>query len=72
MEPKLEELLTVDDVAKILRVSTRTVRRRWNKGEFPAPMRIGRLVRWHPDQIRDYLAKQREECAREGALEEAP
>lgn len=64
MEPKLEKLLTVDDIANILKVSTRTLRRRWHKGEFPPPMRIGRLIRWHPDQLRDYLAKQREESAK--------
>ena len=39
-------LLTLDEVAALLRVSVSTIRRRVDAGELPAPVRVGRALRW--------------------------
>jgi predicted DNA-binding transcriptional regulator AlpA len=39
-------LLTIQQVAGLLHVDPRTVRRRVADGTFPQPIRIGRAVRW--------------------------
>ena len=44
-----------NEVAEILGVSPRTV---WNlvaRKEIPEPKKIGRLCRWHPQVIEDFL-----------------
>ena len=48
--PKNVQLLDTAEVAAMLGVSARTVRRRVKDGLIPA-MRIGRIVRFHPDHI---------------------
>lgn len=48
--PKNVQLLDTAEVAAMLGVSERTVRRRVKDGLIPA-MRIGRIVRFHPDHI---------------------
>ena len=40
-------LLTPDEVARILSCSPRTVNRLATSGRMPAPVRLGRLVRWN-------------------------
>lgn len=45
-----EGLLTVDDVAAYLRVSTKTVRRQIAAGHISA-IRIGRLIRVSPEEV---------------------
>jgi excisionase family DNA binding protein len=44
------QLLDTAELAAMLGVSERTVRRRVKDGLIPA-MRIGRIVRFHPDHI---------------------
>jgi prophage regulatory protein len=51
-------LLTVRDVARILRVSTRTVHRLVETGEFVKPLRIGRSTRWRASDVLDWLRSQ--------------
>jgi excisionase family DNA binding protein len=43
-------LWTIDDAARYLRVSTRTIRRRVADGTIPA-IRLGGLVRFNPDAL---------------------
>lgn len=50
--------LTVEQVAELLNVSTRTVRRRAHMGQIPA-IREGRLLRFAPDAIDEYRAGRR-------------
>jgi excisionase family DNA binding protein len=47
-------LLDTAELAAILDVSERTVRRRVKDGLIPA-VRIGRIVRFHPDQIESFF-----------------
>jgi excisionase family DNA binding protein len=49
-------LLCVDDVAKLLRCSPRTVYRLSDAGRMPAPCRLGALVRWPRAAIDGWIA----------------
>lgn len=60
---ELEELLTREDLAQILCCSTRTVDRLVASGDLPA-IRIGKLVRFRPGQIRRLLDGQSSEATK--------
>ncbi|MBW3576840.1 MAG: helix-turn-helix domain-containing protein [Actinobacteria bacterium] len=53
----MDELLTVAEVADLLRVSTMTVYRLIRSGELPA-VRVGRNYRVRRDELETYLAGQ--------------
>ena len=43
---------TLSQVAQVLQVSERTVRRRWRAGDIPPPLRgAGRKLRWSADAV---------------------
>jgi prophage regulatory protein len=46
-----ESILTVEDVASMLRVAKRTVWRLVSTGKIPQPIRYGRNVRWRSADI---------------------
>jgi excisionase family DNA binding protein len=51
------QLLTVKDVAAMLRVHTRTVWRMSASGDIPAPKKLGpRTVRWRMSDLAEYIA----------------
>ncbi len=54
-DPKEPKLLTVRSLAKCLAVSVRTAHRMNREGLIPAPLRIGRSVRWREDEISAWL-----------------
>ena len=54
--PNPVPLMTVNDVAKRLNCSTRTVYRLCDAGRMPLPLRIGTLVRWHESVIEAWIA----------------
>jgi len=56
----LSRLLTVDDVATMLQLSPRTVRRMIAVGRLPV-IRLGRAVRVHPAALAELLAKSGQE-----------
>jgi predicted DNA-binding transcriptional regulator AlpA len=49
-------LIDAEGLAKILMVTVRHVRRMDAGGDLPAPIRLGRLVRWRRDEILKWLA----------------
>jgi excisionase family DNA binding protein len=51
---KLSPLLTIPDVAKHLKVDSRTIRRRIEDGELRA-YRFGRLVRVSPEDLASFI-----------------
>ena len=53
-----EPLFDLEQVALQLGCSTRSVRRLIDQGELPI-IRIGRLVRVHPDDLRRFIAARR-------------
>lgn len=58
-QPELEPLLAVKDVARLIRVSEKTVREWRAKGELPAPINLGGTIRWERAQIRSWLDSRR-------------
>lgn len=55
-----DEFMTVKEVAKLLKLSERTVRRHSDAGKMPAPVRVGwRLKRWRRSEIEAYIACRR-------------
>ena len=48
-------MLRADDLAKLLRMSKRTVFRYECSGRVPAPLRIGGSVRWLGSEIQAWL-----------------
>ena len=42
--------------AKLLNVCEKTLWTMWNTGRMPAPIRIGRAVRWGYDELRAWVA----------------
>jgi excisionase family DNA binding protein len=55
----LGPLLTADEVANLLSLSKRTIRRWVQHGRFPAPFRLGRLPRWRTEDLTGWLSRLR-------------
>ncbi len=49
-------LLTIRDVAAVLGLSVGATYRRHQRGQLPAPVRIGRSLRWTEDSINAMIA----------------
>jgi excisionase family DNA binding protein len=49
------QLLDVKQVADTLNCSIRTVQRLADSGKMPRPLRLGKLNRWSPDTINDWI-----------------
>jgi excisionase family DNA binding protein len=58
----LPVLLTVDDLAAILRCSPRTVHRLVERGRVPRPCRLGSLLRWTRAQVDEWVARGCPDC----------
>lgn len=52
----LPAMLTIDQVARLLNCSTRTVYRLNDAGHMPRPVRLGALVRWNRVEIEQWIA----------------
>lgn len=56
--PPSDSLWGIDDVARYLAVSRRGVERLRSAGRLPkAAVQIGRLPRWKPDAIREWVSR---------------
>jgi excisionase family DNA binding protein len=51
-----DALLTYEQVAKLLDVDKKTVRRMVEEGDFPSPMKIGKQIRWRTVTVREFFA----------------
>ena len=52
------ELLTIDEVAELFHCSRKTVRRSWNAGLIPKPIRIGRRsIRWRREELEEFITR---------------
>lgn len=51
------EFLTIENVAELLKLSTRGVRNLCDRGTFPKPIKLGRSTRWHADAVREWIAE---------------
>lgn len=50
-------LLDIKQVAAMLSISEKSIRRLLDAGKFPRPVRIGRLLRWRYKDIVAYVNK---------------
>ena len=57
----MRKLLTVAELADLLSINQLTVRRMVNRGQLTA-VRLGRAVRFHPDDVDAFLATARTHC----------
>jgi excisionase family DNA binding protein len=48
-------LISVQDLATILKISTRSVWRLLSAGKLPSPVRIGGAVRWRYDEVKHWI-----------------
>jgi predicted DNA-binding transcriptional regulator AlpA len=48
------ELITDEDVAELMKVPVRTVRRLAKRPDFPKPLQIGRIRRWDKQAVWDF------------------
>ena len=53
---KMPVMLTVNQVAKMLNCSTRTIYRLTDLGRMPRPVKLNSLVRWPRDVIERWVA----------------
>ncbi len=53
--PAIEPRLMADDIAALLRVTTRTVHNWVARGQFPPPTKIGRRSTWDRAIVETYL-----------------
>ena len=49
------KLMTKEQLADLLGVTVRTVYRKWQAGEIPQPVKIGKLVRWTSPSILEWI-----------------
>ena len=65
MQPQIENpksldpLLSPKQVAKILGICVRSLRRLWDRGELPRPVRVGRSLRMFTSDVEAYLQRLR-------------
>ena len=50
------QVLTIFEVAEMFKVTPKTVRRWWYSNEIPAPLKIGRSIRWRHSDIAAVIA----------------
>lgn len=56
----IQKLMTLGQVAECLECSPRHVTRMVASKQFPAPIKIGRLSRWQPQVIENWLLEHSE------------
>lgn len=49
-------LLTIQQVGKVLQLSTRTVYRLRSAGKLPPPVEVGGSLRWNREHLRHWIA----------------
>ena len=55
-QPSIQPLLTADDLAQVLKVSTRSVRRLVDEGRCPKPVHVSRrAIRWEPKAVQEWI-----------------
>lgn len=55
--PLNSQLLTVDEIAALIKVSNRTVWRLRSSGQLPEPIRVGGGVRWRQFDINEWITR---------------
>jgi excisionase family DNA binding protein len=58
---KLDRVMRFPEIARVLGVCVRSVRRMIDRGELPQPVRVGRAVGLLESEIEAYLERMREQ-----------
>ena len=53
----VSELMTAQELAEVLKISSRQIWRLRSSGKLPPPMNIGRSVRWDTATIREWISQ---------------
>jgi len=61
-----EKLLDVNEVAELLGISARGTWRFRDAGRMPAPVTLGRLIRWRESDLAQWIADGCPDCRRTG------
>lgn len=51
------QLITAEELAKLMQVSERTLWRLLSGGKLPKPVRIGRSTRWRLAEVNDWIER---------------
>lgn len=54
-----DQLMTLEQVARLLQLGHQTIRNHVATGKFPEPLTIGRSVRWRRKEVVEFLASLR-------------
>jgi excisionase family DNA binding protein len=57
--PRAPLLIRAEEVARLVGVSTRTLWRLVNAGEFPRPIHVGRNTRWRAADVEGWVSRRR-------------
>jgi excisionase family DNA binding protein len=57
--PPLPRLFTAKEIKRMLGVSDNTLTKHVSRGDFPAPLRIGRYLRWPESEVTAWLKQQK-------------
>jgi excisionase family DNA binding protein len=60
-EDKLDRVMRFPEIAKVLGVCVRSVRRMIDRGELPAPVRVGRAVGLMQSEVEAFLERMRKQ-----------
>lgn len=61
ISPAPTEYATKQELANMLRVTTRTITNYVNGGALPAPTKVGRKALWNRESLKDFLKAQAED-----------
>jgi predicted DNA-binding transcriptional regulator AlpA len=56
-QPRLPELLTVNELAALLKTSPAAIRLRHSRGKLPAPIGVGKKLMWRASDVAGWLAR---------------
>jgi predicted DNA-binding transcriptional regulator AlpA len=53
----LQPLLTVVDLERLFRMTSRNIRKLWEAGKFPRPFKVGGSNRWRPEDVEEAIER---------------
>lgn len=56
-ETRAIKLLDINELAEVLGIPVRTIRKWRYEGKGPACIKIGKYIRWHPNEVDRWLAR---------------
>ena len=65
----IDKLLALPEVRDAVGLSSATLYRMIERGDFPCPVKIGRAARWPASEIKAFIEKQKNGRSRSSSLE---